>query len=509
MESIAADLRGEITHHGSHGIGRMDVERVSLDEVFSPRGVAVVGASGAQKFSFAEMVVHALKDAGYPAIYPVNPKYTEVLGLRCYPDIVSIPGVVDHVVVNIPAESALELLDQCAAKGVRSVHFFTAGFGESGLAERAALEGELLKKARAGSFRIIGPNCVGLFVPRSRLTNLPGVPVEPGPIGFISQSGGHASNLPADGRFRGLHFSKVVSYGNALDVGEGELLEYLCQDPETEIIAAYIEGVRDGRRFFEALREAAARKPVVLYKGGRTEAGKRAALGHTASLTSSVAIFEGMCRQTNTIQVDDLDEMSDVLVALRYARPLPRGRGAAVVGAGGGPSVLASDEIDAARLQLPKLTAEVQEELKRHLPLAGSIFTNPVDTPNLATPGAIASAIRILSQAPDVHMIIYHLGFHPISRWGFNRFSSPAFLDPVIAAFSEARQATGKPVLPALRPPLESSDMEEFAVVQAAFVEAGLPVFHSLRAAARAMSRVVAWKEASAGEQGQDEVTGS
>lgn len=476
----------------------MEIGGVSLDEVFSPRGVAVVGASGAPKLSFAEMVVHALKEAEFPAIYPVNPKYTEVLGLRCYPNLLSIPGVVDHVVVNIPAESALELLDQCAAKGVRSVHFFTAGFGESGVTERAELEEELLKKARTGGFRIIGPNCVGLFVPRSRLTNLPGVPVEPGPIGFISQSGGHASNLPADGRFRGLKFSKVVSYGNALDVGEGELLEYLCQDAETEIIAAYIEGVRDGRRFFEALREAAESKPVVLYKGGRTEAGKRAALGHTASMTSSVAIFEGMCRQTNTIQVDDLDEMIDVLVALRFVRPLPSGKGVALVGAGGGPSVLASDEVDAAGLQLPHLPAQVQAELMRNLPLAGSIFSNPIDTPNLATPGAIATAIQILSRASDVHMIIYHLGFHPISQWGLGRFASPAFLDPVIEAFNEAREETRKPVLLALRPPLQPNGMEEFVAARAAFVEAGLPVFHSLREGAKAMSRALAWSQVSA-----------
>ena len=474
----------------------MRADGVSLDEVFSPRGVAVVGASGAPKLSFAEMVVHALKEAGFPAIYPVNPKYTEVLGLRCYPDLVSIPGAVDHVVVSIPAESALELLDQCAAKGVKSVHFFTAGFGESGLTERAELEAELLKKARAGGFRIIGPNCVGLFVPRSRLTNVLEVPVEPGPIGFISQSGGHAANIAEDGSPRGLRFSKVVSYGNALDVDESELLEYMSRDPETEIIAAYVEGVRDGRRFPKALREAAAQKPVVMYKGGRTEAGKRATLGHTASMTSSVAIFEGLCRQTNTIQVDDLDGLIDVLVALRFARPLPRGGGIALVGAGGGPSVLASDEIENAGLQLPQLSAQVQAELRRDLPLAGSTFGNPVDTPNLATPGAISTAVRVLGEVPDVHTIIYHLGFHPISRWGFGRFGSPAFLEPVIESFVEMTEATGKPVLLALRPPLRSNCVEEFVAAQAAFVKAGLPVFHSLREAARAMSRVLAWSRA-------------
>ncbi len=497
MERIVAGRRDEITQPGGDRVGQMGVAGVSVDELFSPRGVAVVGASGAAKLSFAELVVHALKNAEFPAIYPVNPKYTEVLGLRCYPDLVSVPGVVDHVVVNIPAESALELLDQCAAKGVRSVHFFTAGFGESGLTERAELEREMLKKARAGGFRIIGPNCVGLFVPRSRLANTLGAPLEPGPIGFISQSGGHAANIPMDGGPRGLRFSKVVSYGNALDVDESELLEYLSRDPETEIIAAYIEGVRDGRRFLKALREAAAQKPVVIYKGGRTEAGKRATFGHTASMTSSVAIFEGLCRQTNTIQVDDLDGLIDVLVALRFARPLPRGRGVALLGAGGGPSVLASDEIENARLQLPQLSSEVQAELRRDLPLAGSIFSNPVDTPNLATPRAISTAVRVLSEAPDIHMIIYHLGFHPISQWGLGRFASPAFLEPVIESFVEATKATGKPVLLALRPPRQLSGMEDFVTAQEAFVKAGLPVFHSLRDGARAMARVVAWSQAS------------
>jgi acyl-CoA synthetase (NDP forming) len=166
------------------------------------------------------------------------------------------------------------------------------------------------------------------------------------------------------------------------------------------------------------------------------------------------------------------------------------------VGAGGGPSVLASDEIEEVGLQLPHLSAEVQEQLRKHLPLAGSIFSNPLDTPNLATPEAISTALRIVSESPDVHMILYHLGFHPISQWGFGRFSSPSFVDPVIASITEVTAATGKPVLLALRPPLALNGMEEFLATQAAFVNAGLPVFHSLRSGAQAMSRVVAWSEA-------------
>lgn len=469
------------------------IERVTLDEIFSPRAVAVVGVS-ASKLAFAELVVHSLKVAKFPAIYPVNPKYQEVLGLRCYPSLLDIPGPVDHVVVNIPAESALALLDECAAKGVKSVHFFTAGFGESGDAERARLEKEMLVKARAAGFRIIGPNCVGLFVPKNRLVNHYDVPLEPGPIAFLSQSGGHAQNLPSYSRARGLRFSKVVSYGNALDVDESELFDYFCGDPETEIVAAYIEGVKDGARFLDSLGRIAARKPVVLYKGGKTEAGRRAAHGHTASLTTSVAIFEALCRQVNAIQVDDLEEMIDVLVALQFVRPLPAGTGVALVGAGGGPSVLAGDGMEREGLRLPPLAPDVQAELKARLPVAGGIFLNPIDTTNMTDAGAISTAMQILGRVPEIHMLVYHLGFHPIGSWGMGRFSTEAFLKPAIEAMQGAAQGTGKPVLLALRPPEDLEGMKEFLVAQEAFVQVGFPVFHSMRALARAMARAIGWR---------------
>ena len=464
-----------------------------MAELFSPRGVAVVGASPAEKASFAGHVVQSLKEAGFPAVYPVNPKYPEVLGLPCYPSLRAIPGVVDHVIVSIPAESALTLLDDCAAKGVKSVHFFTAGFSETGDAERAELESAMLSKASAGGFRIIGPNCVGLFVPKSRLVATTGVSLEPGPIAFISQSGGHAHDLPFHGGPRGLRFSKVVSYGNALDVDESELLQYFCEDPETEIIAVYIEGVRDGRRFQGALREAAARKPVAIYKGGTTEAGKRAAHSHTASLTTSVAVFDALCRQVNAIQVGDMETLTDVLVALRFVSPLPRGTGVAVVGTGGGPSVLASDEMEKAGLRLPPLSPEVQAELRQLLPLAGSIFSNPVDATTLVSPGAISATMRVLGSVPQIHMLVYHLGFHPVSRWGRGLVSSPALLQAVIEALAGARQATRKPVLLALCPPPDWDGMKDFLAAQEAFVEARFPVFHSLRRVATAMARLVAY----------------
>jgi acyl-CoA synthetase (NDP forming) len=472
----------------------IEKQKVSLEQVFSPRGVAVVGVSGSGRMGFAEGVMMALMEAGCPAIYPINPKYTEIFGRRCYPNLMSVPGVVDYVVVSIPATAVLNLLDDCAAKGVRAVQFFTAGFSESGISQRADLEQEMLKKAGAGGFRIIGPNCVGVFVPKSRLVNISGVSYEPGSIAFISQSGGHANNIVQFGDPRGLRFSKVVSYGNGLDVNEIEMLEYFTKDPDTKIIAAYIEGVKDGKRFAAVLREAAARKPVVIYKGGRTEAGKRAAFGHTASMTTSIAVFDAVCRQANAILVNNLDEMIDVLTALCFADPLPSGPGIAMIGAGGGPSVLAGDLMEKHGLCLPQLSAGAQDELKKVLPVDGSIFSNPLDTPNMASPEAISAAMPIIGKVPDIHMLFYHMGFHPISRWGINRFISDSYPQKLAQSLQNAKKTMDKPVLLALRPPGDLPGMEEFLSVQAAAVTAKFPVFHSLDGLAMAMSRIVAWR---------------
>jgi acyl-CoA synthetase (NDP forming) len=466
----------------------------TLDEIFCPRGIAVVGASPAN-LSFAEVIVHSLKEAKFPAIFPVNPKHKEVLGLPCYPSLMDIPGAVDHVIVSIPAEAVLNLLDDCAAKRVRSVHFFTAGFGETGDAAKEELERAMLAKAKAGGFRIIGPNCIGLYVPKSRLVNSFNSSLEPGPIAFISQSGGHAQNLPDYSRARGLRFSKVVSYGNGLDVNESELLAYFSGDPETEIIAAYIEGVKDGRRFMRAMAKTGLQKPVVIYKGGRTEAGKRATYGHTASMTSSFAIFDALCRQAKAIQVDDLDEMIDILIALRFVRPLPQNTGAALMGAGGGPSVLAGDEMENEGLRLLSLSPAVQAELKQRFPVAGSIFINPLDAPNLILPEAISTAMQILGRVPGIDMLIYHLGFHPISTWGWGRLSLENFVKPAIGVMKDAQRETGKPVLLALRPPQGLDGMAEFLAAQQEFVNAGFPVFYSMRQLARAMVRVIEWSK--------------
>ena len=467
---------------------------VTLDEVFNPRSVAVVGVSTQNWMSFAAFAVLSLKEAGFPAIYPVNPKYTEAYGLPCYASVSAIPGRVDHVIVCVPAERSLDILDDCARKGVQSVHFFTAGFSESGERKRMDLEREMLQKAREGGFRIIGPNCTGLYVPGARMTTATRLPMEPGEISFMSQSGGHSQDMPLHAGARGLRFNKVISYGNALDIGECELLEYFTNDPGTKVIAAYIEGVRDGSRFRSVLEEAARTKPVVMYKGGTSDAGLRTAMGHTASMTSSVRVFQALSRQVNTIQVDDIHEMIDVLVALSFAAPYPAGRGIAVLGVGGGPSVEAGDKMEKVGLQLLALSAEAQAELKQFLPNDGGIFTNPMDATSLVFPDVIYQTMKAVSRSPGIDIMMYHMGFHPVTRWGEGRFANDFFLKPASDALQKAARETNKPVILALGTASDASGTEEQLKVQEGFVKGGLPVFHSIEKAGLAMARVEAWQ---------------
>ena len=467
--------------------------RQSLEDVFKPRGIAVVGVSDKNPESYAAEAVRCLREAGFPKIFPINPHYTEFSGLPCYSSLRAVPEMVDHVICCLPSDQALSVITDAAAKGVRSVHFFTAGFSESGDDALAELEKELVRRAGEAGIRVIGPNCMGIYVPGHRWIAWPDMSPEAGHIGLMTQSGGHSQDIPVYGAPRGLRFSTSISYGNALDVDAVELLDYFRRDPQTEIIALYLEGVRDGESFRRALAAAAAVKPVVVYKGGVTASGSRATLGHTASLINSDRVFDAICRQHNVMRAADMEELIDLLVALCYLKPYPTGRGVAIVGRGGGPSVLASDEMELAGLEIPQVTSLIRAELGRWLPLAGSILVNPVDSAPLFQGDTIRAVMGILAALPEVHLLMYHLGFHSASRWGHGQFETPAFWEPAIAAMQAVREASGKPVALFLRPAADRLGAEEFRTVLDACVRAGFPVFQSMRQGARAIASIIRW----------------
>ncbi|KKL54964.1 hypothetical protein LCGC14_2260160 [marine sediment metagenome] len=300
-----------------------------IEAIFHPRSIAVVGAS-ANPNAPGYDYVSSLQKFGFPGdLYPVNPRAEEILGLPAFPSLRDVPGQVDYVISCIPATAVLELVDDCAAKGARALQLFTARFSETGREEDAELERRLSQRAREAGVRIIGPNCMGLLYPRQGISFRADMPRQPGNVGFLSQSGNLLFELTYLAGPRGLRFSKAVSYGNGLDLNEADFLDYFAQDAESAVVGAYVEGVRDGRRFLAALKRAAARKPVVVLKGGRTAAGGRAAASHTAALAGRHAVWTAAVTQAGAISVDTVEELIDMLIAFAYMRParaLPAGK---------------------------------------------------------------------------------------------------------------------------------------------------------------------------------------
>lgn len=471
-----------------------------LDHIFHPRSVAVAGVSPQQSASpgFAGVGLGFLlahKEAGFEPLYAVNPKYNEVEGVPCYASVLDIPGPVDHVISSVPARSVPQLLEDCIGKGVRTIHFFTAGFSETGDEEMAAMEAKIVARAKEAGVRVLGPNCMGLYVPESRLSFGVEFPHEPGPVGMISQSGGNAFEMITASSVRGIRFSKVISYGNASDIDESELLDYLAADPATEIICAYIEGVRDGRRFFSAVRRAAAAKPTIVLKGGRTPAGTRAVMSHTASLAGSFQVFDALCRQVNAVRVDSIEEMVDLAVAFRFMAELS-GPGVAIVGGGGGFSVFAADEINEAGLECPILPERTQQALAEFNPAAGTSVRNPVDTLAIFQPPGLERTLRIVGEAENVDVVIFHTSF----SWGSQRRSAAASgmapdqqIQSVVDQIVGARRATCIPVVAVVRPPTDLDGMERVLLFQQKCNSAQIPVYPTIPRAANAIAAHLRW----------------
>lgn len=348
--------------------------------LFSPRIVAVVGAS-ARASSQGNRFIRQLREVGFEgAIYPVHPSERTIEGLRAYPSLADTPEPIDYAFVAISGERVPRLL--AAANGrVRFAQVMSSGFGE--IEAGRELEKALVGAAHKGGMRLIGPNCMGIFSPRGRLTFVEGGPATPGTVGVMSQSGGLAIDLLLRGRERGLHYSGVISVGNCADLAADDFLEYFLADPETRVIGAYLEQVRNGRRFFEQLRNAGARKPVVILRGGRTRQGARAAASHTGALAGSDQAWLALSKQTGSILVDTLEDLIDALVAFQAYTPRaaePTGQ-VVLFGNGGGASVLAADYLADLGLDVAPLDATSTEALaKLGLP-AGASVANPVDIP--------------------------------------------------------------------------------------------------------------------------------
>lgn len=471
----------------------------NLDRIFSPRSIAIVGVS-AEGFGFGRGIYLSHRAIGYDGkLYPVNKRGGSIDGQTIYTSVEAIPGTIDFAIIAVPAHLVPAALEACRKKGAVGAEILSSGFSETGTPEGIAREEELRVIAKRG-IKVIGPNCFGIYCPKSGLTMLPGPDLsrKPGGVALLSQSGGLSVDFGFIGKWRGIRFSKVVSFGNGCDLREAEMLRYLRQDPETKIICMYVEGVSDGRDFFAALKETAAEKPVIVIKGGLSEAGSRAAASHTASLGGARSIWEAVFKQCNVIQTANLEEMSDAALAFSL---LPKGeyRNCSIVGGGGALGIAAADAAESFGMAVPKLRDDLQAAILDILPKPGSSSVNPIDVANpFVGPEQISEILIRASEDEnmDIH-ILFQLLYHYNSIKLASGIPSMKDITPYkeLAKVCREAMAIGKKpvvlVLPNIRQDEDSMEIEEInRETRRLFTEAGIPVFDDVSNALRAVASV-------------------
>jgi len=468
----------------------MGFDFAQIDGILNARSIAIVGASNSPA-KFGGMLTASQLAMGFDGpVYLVNPNEKEIMGHEAYPDLLSLPETPDLVYIVIPADQSLEVLEHCGRRGVKGVVMIPAGFREAG-EEGTALEQEVLRLARQGGFRIIGPNCFGIYNPRNRLTLLPGhdFSTTPGDVAFLSQSGGLSSHVARLGQSLGIHFRAIVSYGNGVDIDETDLLRYFGRDPQTGVIGTYLEGVRDGRAFLEALKEVASRKPVVIWKVGKAATSQQAVMSHTGSLAGSAETWEAAFRQTRVIQASGIDEVCDVLLALRHMGWRP-GRRVLVSGGGGGLGTNAADLAGSAGLEIPALNRETDLKLTEILSRAGAAVSNPLDigTPLLPLP-MFEATMREAAANPTTDVLIFDLAMNFAMH-----MAGEEGLYQVADVLTRAREESGKPVVMVLYSrACDPDDLEPERILRkmrSRLLEKGVAVFPSMRRAIRAIALV-------------------
>ncbi len=416
---------------------------MNLDFLFYPRSVAVIGASN-KPGKIGNSIMRSVTRQFGGEVYPVNIKGEdiEVNGkhFKSYRSILEIPGEVDVAVIAVPARFVPDVIDECGQKGVKAAVVISAGFKEAGNVE---LEEELVRRARKWGIRLVGPNCLGVTNIENGFDcnfNPPERQARPkfGGIAFMSQSGAFGAAILDWAARHEIGMSKFISLGNMADLDESDFMGYLKEDPKTNVITAYLEGVKDGRKFFRTARETTLSKPVVVLKAGRTEAGAKAAASHTGSLAGSYKIYEAAFEQTGVLSANSMRQLFNYAKALAMQKPA-EGRGVAVVTNGGGAGVMMSDGLLERGMTLAQLTDETNEKFAKameegKLPHHMS-YRNPIDVIGDAPSKRYELAMRYALEDPNVDVLAV-----------IALFQSPA-LDEGIVDVMEKVQEYGKPVV--------------------------------------------------------------
>ncbi len=438
--------------------GVLGALRRPLDSIFTPQSVAVVGATEKPGSVGRTVLWNLISSPFGGTVFPINPKRPNILGLKAYPTLADAPDQVELAVIVTPSPTIPGVIDECVAAGVRGAIIISAGFKEIG-PEGEELERQVLERARRGGIRVVGPNCLGVMNPVGGLnaTFAAGM-ARAGSVGLVSQSGALLTaildwSLQAD-----VGFSSVVSLGSMLDVGWGDIIYHLGDDPQTESIVIYMETVGDARAFLSAAREVALAKPIIVIKPGRTAQAAKAAASHTGSLTGSDEVLDAAFRRVGVLRVDKIEDlfgMSEVLAK----QPRPRGRKLTIVTNAGGPGVLATDALIGGGGQLTDISAATAESFDAVLPSVWS-HNNPVDIIGDAPPERYAGALEIAGNDPGSDGMLVIL-------------TPQAMTDPTRTAemLAPFAHSTGKPVLASW---MGGADVERGATL---LREAGIPTF--------------------------------
>ena len=376
-----------------------------LDYFFSPKSVAVIGASRNPK-KVGHVILRNFIEGGFEGkVYPVNRRTDKIFERPCYPSMLKVPEPVDLAVIAVPAPFVPKVLDECGRRKVKAVIIITGGFKEVG---NTALENDCLKIIKKYHMRAIGVNCIGVFDPSTGVDTffLPRYKLErpkAGKIAFISQSGALGSVVLDWMAMKGYTISKFISYGNATDVDEADLTEYLADDPKTSVICCYFEGLKQGRKFYNTLKKVSKKKPVIIIKGGKSEQGSAAAASHTGSLAGSAEIHSAAFAQAGGIEASTLEELFDFARVLAH-QPIPNGPRVQVITDGGGFGVLTTDWLIDNGLELADMTKSTNNKLKKALP-PHVVIKNPLDLTGDATVERYQLAIDAAIDDPNVDMI--------------------------------------------------------------------------------------------------------
>jgi acetyltransferase len=375
-----------------------------MKELFKPRNVVVIGASR-EPGKVGHAVLRNIIESGFKGeVYPVNPRADKVLGLNAYKSVLEVPGDIDLAVIVIPAQAVLDVMEECGRKGVKYAVVISAGFKEIG-GEGIEREGKLIEIARKYGVRVVGPNCLGIIDLHTPLNaSFASIPETKGGIAFISQSGALLSAILDWAPKAGIGFSKIVSLGNKADLNEVDFLTYLGEDPETKVILLYLESIADGRRFIEVGSTVTRKKPVILLKGGITEAGAKAALSHTGSMAGGVTALKAALRKAGIIQVSSVSELFDMAIAFN-SQPIPAGSRVGIVTNAGGAGVVISDLLVSRGLKLAEPSRYTVDYLRSVLPPVASVY-NPVDVIGDAKADRYGVAIEALLRDPNIDSLL-------------------------------------------------------------------------------------------------------